>query len=218
MNKNKKTISIIVVIIILSSYLFFYDKNKSIALGKRHNLTFVLGEEIRKRFPDRNILLLANPFKKHSFSDFDLEGIEGLKDAFDGSTEIQVAYPEIYPQFQNNPGSAILPMDTKTPLSYMVNPVSIDNLISEFPNHTILVSLIGIPFGIQNTKLWASPKHSVALIEPDMRIIGNENSARKSFVGGKIILACVTNGKDILTIDSTNINNILANKKYLLGY
>ena len=218
MNKKEKVVFIVITFIVLISCYLFLENDKEKALNKRHNLTFVLGEEIKKRYPDRKILLLANPFKKHSFSDFDSEGIEGLKDAFGGSTEIQVAYPEIYPQFQNNPGSAILPMDTKTPLSYMVNPVSIDNLISEFPNHTILVSLIGIPFGIQNTKLWASPKHSVALIEPDMRIIGNENSARKSFVGGKIILACVTNGKDILTIDSNNINNILANKKYLLGY
>lgn len=218
MKRKHKIISVIVLIIIFILCFFFFDENKRKALNKRHSVTFVLGKEIKNRLPDCNILLLANPFKKHSFSDFDLKGIEGLKDAIGESSEIEVAYPEIYPQFKENPGSATLPMDTKTPLSFMVNPASIDNLIHEFPNHTIVVSLIGIPLGIQRTKLWASPKHSIALIEPDMRIIGNENSAIKSFVGGKIILACVTDGKDIVTIDSNNISNILANKKYLLGY
>ena len=218
MKKNKKTISIIVVIIILSSYLFFYDKNKSIALGKRHNLTFVLGKEIKKRFPDKNILILANPFKKHSFSDFDSKGIEGIKDALSGSTDVQVAYPEIYPQFKNNPGSALLPNDTKTPLSYMVNPASLDNIMQKFPNHTMVVSLIGIPMGIQKTKLWASTKHSIALIEPDMRIIGNVNLVKKSFATGKISLACVKDSENIQIIDGNNISSIFANKKYLLGY
>ena len=218
MKKNKKAISIIVIIILLISYFFFYDENKSIALSKRHNLTFVLGKEIKKRFPDNNILILANPFKKHSYSDFDLKGIEGIKDSLRGSVDVQVSYPEIYPQFKNNPGSVLLPNDTKTPLSYMVNPASLDSLMQKFPNHTMVVSLIGIPMGIQNTKMWASTKHSIALIDPDMRIIGSMNLVKKAFATGKISLACVKDGENIHVIDASNIASILVNKKYLLGY
>ena len=218
MKKNKKAISLIVLTILLLSYLFFFDNNKSNALGKKYTSTFVLGKEIKKRFPANNILILANPFKKHSFSDFDLKGIEGLEDALSGSAEVQVAYPEIYPQFINNPGSVLLPNDTKTPLSYMVNPSSIDYLIEKFPNHTTVVSLIGIPLGIQNTKLWVSSTHTIALIDPDMRIIGNVHSVKQAFNKGKISLICVKDSEKTHIIDNNNISSILENKKYLLGY
>ncbi len=209
------TISVICIIFI---YSFLFKDSRSGALSKRQNLTYVLGTEISKRFPNKNVIILANPFKRHSHSDFDLKGITGLKDGLEDSTKVQVVYPKIIEQYKANPGAVPLPIDTKTPLSFMINTLALDDAIGKYQDHSVIVSLIGIPFGVQKTKFWNSNFYKLVLIEPDFRVLGNLDNAKNAFYTDKISLVCLHNDQKVNIIDKSNIINILNNKKYMLGF
>ncbi len=215
---NKNYIILLIIAICIFIYFFIFKDSRSGALGKRQDLTYVLGTEISKRFPNENVIILANPFKRHSHSDFDLKGITGLKNGLENSTIVQVIYPEIIEQYKENPGAVPLPIDTKTPLSFMINTLALDSAIGKHQDHSIIVSLIGIPFGVQKTKFWNSNFYKLVLIEPDFRVIGNLENAKNAFYTDKISLVCIHDDKDINIIDKSNVINILNNKKYLLGY
>lgn len=166
------------------------------ALTSREIATRVLAEYLSDRFPEAKALVIGNPFSQRSGQDpevyaFEQASIEGLKKGFGISEKIKVAYPELRPEFFQQPQSVYVDPKTTTPLSYLVAPDSFQSLVRAHPGFDVVISLIGLPIEIQNSELWRAPRPRLALILPDWRLIGGPGAIRHAVESGKIAAAVI---------------------------
>lgn len=197
------------------------------ALVARREAMRQLGERITKLKPGTKALVLANPFAKDSgFFDekrrFEQAAVEGLIQGFGSASNVKVVLPQLRPEYLANPQSVVIPPDTRTPLSFLVQAGSVEQLADANPDHRVIVSLIGLPMEIDQLKIWAvSDVRSFALLEPDLRLLGAPETAALAFENGKILAAVAEDPASAgapLVITRENIRTVLQKSPKALGY
>lgn len=199
---------------------------KSAALDAREQLMELLGTRIATLRPKCKVLLLANPFAQkaghfHESSQFDRAGLRGLQKGLGNDSSITVVIPEIRPEYIENPSSVIIPPDSKTPLSFLIQPASIDRFAEAHPECNVIVSLIGLPLGIDQLKVWnEKDPRSFALLLPDLRVLGPRSAVVAAFQQGKLLAAGIQDqmsGEPVI-VTRDNIVQILEQQPQTLGF
>lgn len=200
--------------------------SKGAALNDREEAMRSLGSTLAQLRPGSPVLVLANPFAQDSGfldekSQFERAGLRGLKEGLGQQTPVTVAAPDIRPEYFSNPSSIFIAPDSKTPLSFLILPDSVDRLAAAHPECQVLVSLIGLPVGVETLKLWDSKDpRSLALLLPDLRVLGSPAQAADAFERGKIVAAVVESDTpgSFLVVTSTNILEVLERHPHRLGF
>lgn len=168
------------------------------ALGHRELATQVLAEHLAATLPGAQALVLSNPFVQRSSPPpqvraFEAAGVAGLKKGWGEKVRLlAIAYPDLKPAALENPGALVLDPHTTTPLSFLTAEGAWDTLCRTHSNVDVLVSLIGLPLGVQNLECWRNPKPRFALLLPDLRMVGDAPAVKQAFRQGKL-LAVVLN-------------------------
>jgi hypothetical protein len=170
---------------------------KTAALAARERAMELLGQRITELRPGRNILVLSNPFTRKSGylserNQYERAGVSGLRKGVAGRATITVVFPEIRQEYFDNPQSIPLPPDTRTPLSFLMDPASVERLAEAHPECGVIVSLIGLPARVDTLTLWnEKDPRSFALLLPDLRLLGAPAVAVGSFQCGKLLAAVI---------------------------
>lgn len=163
------------------------------ALGQRGLATQVLGHYLAEHFRGQKAIIFANPFTKkpgqpREVYQFEKAGLRGLERGLGSAVPIEaVVYPEIRPEFRENPRAVYIP-STTTPLSYVIAENTWDETVKQHPGVGILISLIGLPVNLRQTEVWKrdqGPK--IALLLPDLLMVGNQAAIRQAILSGKIV-------------------------------
>lgn len=199
---------------------------KNAALAARQQAMEMLGQSIAKQKPACKVLVLSNPFTKESGmlderAQFERAGIRGLRKGL-GDLSVTVVFPEIRPEYFADPQSVLIPSDSRTPLSFLIRPGSVATLADANPQCTVIVSLIGLPAGIDQEKIWnPDDARTFALLLPDLRILGPSEKAVEAYEQGKILVAVVEDslqpGKHLI-VTRNNVAEVLKRQPQALGY
>ena len=165
------------------------------AMDHRELAAHRLAETIRASGADATVVVLANPFTRekghppaiYSFQEVTLQGFRdsGLKVA-------KVAYPALKEGAAANPLSVSMPSGTTTPLSYLARTDAFDQIIAEHPDASVLISLIGLPANPFSCAFWQpNGGPPLALLLPDLWMIGDRGAIRRAFHSGRILAAVV---------------------------
>src|SRR2546426_271671 len=166
------------------------------ALDNRLLAMQMLGEWLARKFPGQRALVIGNPFtqkrgQRKEIYAFDAAAVGGLRKGL-GQQIVLVAeaFPEVRSEFLQQPDSVQIDPKTTTPLSYLVAEKSFDALAQKHSDCGILVSLIGLPANLSAADFWRranGPK--LALLLPDLRVVGERAAIRSAFKAGKIAAA-----------------------------
>lgn len=165
------------------------------ALDRREIALRVLGEYLASQAAGQSVLIVANPFSRQpnqprEVSAFESVAIAGLKSGWRDSLPLAgVAYPELTEAARRDPSSVPMPADASTPLSFLTTSRAWDQLVEQHPEASVVVSLIGLPAGLEGMSWWKKPKPRVALLLPDLRLVGDASSVVAAFRSGKILAA-----------------------------
>jgi hypothetical protein len=99
-----------------------------------------------------------------------------------------VAFPELKAEAQNDPRGVFIDAETTTPLSYLVAPGAFDKLLAQHPECNLIVSLIGLPADLAQTKCWRDERTKFALLLPDLRFAGNAAAVKRAVQSGKLVV------------------------------
>jgi hypothetical protein len=208
------------VAVALFALLFRKSSPQNVALTGREQAMELLGARITELRPKCSVLVLANPLTKNS-GKFDRAGLHGLRLGLGSHSSLSVAFPEIKPEYAASPQSVPVPQDSRTPLSFLIEPASVDELAEAHPHCRVIVSLIGLPVGADKLKVWGEKDpRSFALLYPDLRLLGPPAEAVAAFQRGKLLAAVVddpTSGKPLI-VTKDNIVEVLEQKQKALGY
>lgn len=200
---------------------------KNAALTAREHALEKLGEAIARLRPGCKVLVLSNPFTKESGlldtkAQFERAGIRGLREGLGEKVPVTVVFPEIRPEYFTTPESVIIPPDSRTPLSFLIRPGAVEKLADAHPDCNVIVSLIGLPEGIDRGKLWRrDDPRSFALLLPDLRLLGPPEKAVEACQRGKLLAAVAedaTQPGTPLIITSNNIHQVIQRQPQALGY
>lgn len=187
----------------------------------------MLGLQIAKLLPKCKVLVLSNPFTKRAgyFDEkcqYERASIRGLRKGLGKGSSVTVVFPEIRPEYFANPQSFAIPPDSRTPLSFLMQPSSVDQLAEAHPECRVIVSLIGLPAGVHRLKIWNEKEsRSFALLLPDLRLLGPPAQAVESFQQGKLLAAVHYDPQlsgDPLIVTKDNILEVLEKQPGVLGY
>ena len=199
---------------------------KRAALSARQDAMEMLGARIAKLRPECKVLVLSNPFSKKSGflnekSQFERAGLRGLHKGLGGHSRVTVAFPEIRPEYFANPQSVPIPPESRTPLSFLILPASVDQLAEAHPECRVIVSLIGLPLGVDRLKIWnkVDPR-CFALLLPDLRLLGPPAKAVEAFQCGKLLAVVAEEfaSGDPLIATRDNVVEVLERHPKALGY
>ena len=202
------------------------SSSKSAALAARERAMEMLGARMAKLRPECKVLVLSNPFTKESSylsesSQYERTSLRGLRKGLGGRSPLQVVFPEIRPEYMANSQSVLVSPDSRTPLSFLMQPSSVDQLAEAHPECDVIVSLIGLPVGVDRLKVWnEKDPRSFALLLPDLRLLGPPAEAVRAFQRGKLLAAVVQDPKsgDPFVVSRDNIMEILQQQPRVLGY
>jgi hypothetical protein len=163
------------------------------ALAQRVLATHGLADFLVSHGAGKKALILANPFTQRpgrpaEIYDFEAAGLEGLRRGFGKTIALgAIEYPALRPDYLRNPDSVRIAPQTTTPLSYLVAEDAFDMLAQRHPDCDLVVSLIGLPANLRRVQLWQkSGGPRLALLLPDLRLIGDQAAVRAAFRSGKI--------------------------------
>lgn len=165
------------------------------ALDRREVALRVLGEFVAAQAPGQRALIIANPFSQlpgqaPAVYAFEQAAVRGLKDGWGDRIQLAgVAYPELSAAAKRDPSSVPLPPDATTPLSFLTTERAWDEIAEKHADANILVSVIGLPVGIQGLGCWRKPAPRFALLLPDLRLVGDADATLAAFRSGKILAA-----------------------------
>jgi hypothetical protein len=185
-----------------------------------------LGACIAKLSPQCKVLVLSNPFTKaagylNEKSQYERAGIRGLRKGLGRNIPVTVVFPEIRSEYFTNRQSIILPPDCRTPLSFAIQPASVDQIADSHPECRVIVSLIGLPVGVDQLKVWSEKDpRCFGLLMPDLRILGSPAKAVEDFQRGKLLVAVTQDAQsgDPLVVTQDNIEAVLQRQPKTLGY
>jgi hypothetical protein len=198
---------------------------QSAALAARQHAMEMLGARIAKLRPECKVLALSNPFAKQSGyldekSQYERAGLRGLRKGLGGRSLVKVVFPEIRPEYLANPQSAIIPSDCRTPLSFLMQPASVDQLADAHPECNVIVSLIGLPVGVDRLKIWnEKDPRCFALLLPDLRVLGPPANAVEAFQREKLLVAVAEDSQsgEPLIVTRDNVGEVLKRQPKALG-
>lgn len=209
------------------AFLPRWSAPKSAALVAREHAMEKLGARIAKLRPDCKVLVLSNPFARQAGyldvkNQYERASLRGLRKGLGGRSPVTVVFPEIRPEYLANPQSIIIPGDSRTPLSFLVKPASVEQLIEAHPECRVIVSLIGLPAEVDRGKIWdEKDPRCFALLLPDLRVLGPPAKAVEAFQREKL-LAVVTEdffqSGDPLIVTRDNVLDVLKRQPKALGY
>jgi hypothetical protein len=165
------------------------------ALDSREVAARVLAEYLARRYPGAKALVLGNPFVQRpgqgpEIYAFERASIQGLQRGFGSRSSLEVVYPELRSEFLQRPEKVFVDPKTTTPLSFLISENTLDQLTQTHPGFELLVSLIGLPVNVRDSRLWReSEKPRLALLLPDWRILGDHDSIRASMKSEKVVAA-----------------------------
>ena len=199
---------------------------KSEALASREQLMEALGACIARLSPKSEVLVLSNPFAKASGyldqkSQYERASLRGLRKGLSRHATVTVACPEVRPEFYTDRQSIILPPDCRTPLSFVIQPGSVDQSADAHPDCRVIVSLIGLPAGVDELRIWSEKDpRCFALLLPDLRVLGPPEKAIEAFRRGKLLAAVAQDARsgDPLVVTRDNVEAVLDTHPEALGY
>lgn len=201
---------------------------QGVALTARERAMERLGERIAELRPGAKVLVLANPFSREAgYGDekrrFERVAIAGLRKGLGrgGAVDVEVVFPGLRPEYIADPASVVLPPDSRTPLSFVVRPESVDELASAHADRGVIVSLIGLPAGVEKLGVWrAEDARSFALLLPDLRVVGSAEEALAAFERGKVLVAVGEERAEgePLIVTRENAAEVLRQRPRALGY
>ena len=199
---------------------------KNAALAAREQAMERLGACLAKLRPECKVLVLSNPFAKNlgyldEKSQFERAGLRGLRKGLGGRSPVTVVFPEIRPEYFANPQSVVMSPDSRTPLSFLMRPASVDQLAEAHPECRVIVSLIGLPAEVDQLKIWSEKDpRGFALLLPDLRLLGPPAKTAEAFQRGKLlaVVAEESPSGDPLIVTRDNVGEVLNNQPKALGY
>jgi len=216
---------LIVTVVVVSRPILSGGKEMGEAVMSRQGAMQRLGASLSSEFGKKPVLVLSNPYTQKSgqskeIRQFEAAGIKGLKLGLGEKSLVEVVFPEIRAEYQEHPEKAVFPPNTKTPLSFLMEGASLDQLAASHPHCELIVSLIGLPVGIDQLQVWKDGKHRFGLLLPDLRVLGSKGKALKAIKSGKIAAVVVDDpqSQEALVIDSTNVEEVVSNRPQLLGF
>ena len=184
-----------------------------------------LGERIARLSPQCKVLVLSNPFTKDcGFLDdkrqYERAGVRGLRKGLGRDIPVTVVFPEIRPEYFTDRESIVWPADCRTPLSFAMQPSSLDQLAEAHPECRVIVSLIGLPVGVDQLKIWGEKDpRCFGLLMPDLRVLGSPAKVGEDFQRGKLLAAVTQDASgDPLIVTRDNIKAVLERQPKALGY
>lgn len=174
-------------------------RQENLALYRRLMATQHLVAHLAQTHSPSQTLILSNPFTQEDrenrrVESFESAAIEGVQKAFKNQVPDQsIIYPELKPGALENPESFPIPSFSTTPISFLLAPRSFDSIRTTHPNHTLWVSLIGLPWQITQTPFWQSlPPPALALLLPDLKQFPSFSELQSAFTSGKIVSMILT--------------------------
>ncbi len=165
---------------------------KSRSVVRRELAMQVLGEYLATKSPGARVLVLSNPFTQKSGQPkdvytFESAGVRGLKKGLGKQLTLDaVVYPTLNPLALQNPAAILMPPNTSTPLSYLTAEGAWDQILGQYPNAGVWVSLVGLPADLHSLQIWKGPSPKLALLLPDLSIVGDSTAILKAFQSGKL--------------------------------
>ncbi|MBE7504555.1 MAG: hypothetical protein HS113_30535 [Verrucomicrobiales bacterium] len=199
---------------------------QSAALASRQRAMAMLGARIAELRPHCKVLVLSNPFARTSGylsekSRYERAGLRGLRHGLGRGSPAKVVFPELRPEYLANPQSVFIPPDSRTPLSFLVRLASVGRLAEAHADHCVIVSLIGLPLGVERLKIWGEgDPRCFALLLPDLRVLGSPTEVIEAFRRAKLLAAVVEDSRsgDPLLVTRENIVDVLTRQPQVLGY
>lgn len=174
------------------------------SLGQRELAARVLGQFLASQFQPSTGLVFSNPFtqekgRRPEVYAYEAAGLNGLKQGL-GAQAIKVVFPEIKPEFRQDPNSAAIAPKTTTPLSYLTSANSWARLIQENADRPVVVSLIGLPADVTRLEAWRkSDGPRWAFLLPDWRVLGGRDAVRAAFQSGRVVAAVMERPSSLLS-------------------
>ncbi len=186
----------------------------------------MLGSRIAALCPDCRVLVLSNPYAEQAGylnekRQYERAGIRGLAKGLGGRQSVIVAFPKIRPEYASDPQFAAIPPDSRTPLSFLIQGESVDELAGAHPECRVIVSLIGLPVGVEDLKVWdAKDRRCFALLLPDLRVLGPPERAVEAFQRGKLLVLVTEDSRSgkPMVVARDNVGEVLQSDPKSLGY
>jgi hypothetical protein len=198
---------------------------KGSPLSAREQALQLLGARIAELKPGCKVLVLANPFTRESYLgqsvSFERTGLRGLRKGLGRKSPVKVVFPEIRPEYTANPQSILVPPDSRTPLSYVIRPESVEQLAESNAECGVIVTLIGVPVGVEGLKLWTEKDpRCFAMLFPDLRHLGPPDQVKAAFERGKLLAAVVEDARsgEPLIVTRENVAEVLEKQPKVFGY
>ena len=163
------------------------------ALGQRELATQFLGRYLAEHCPGKKAIVLSNPFSQktgqsRNVYQYEKAGLAGLRRGLGTSVKIEeVVFPDLRPEFLQNPASVFIDPATTTPLSYVVAENALDKIVKDHVGCDVLVSLIGLPADIRKTETWRRDDKRFALLLPDLRFVGDRSAIIQAIKCQKLV-------------------------------
>lgn len=199
LQQKNRIIAIVAGILVVSCAAWYGVFHANAApLSEREIATRVLGEYIRKRANAHAALIISNPYAEMASRTaeayrFEKAGQDGLRKGLAPDINVKIGYAKLKPDAIRDVTSIFVPPNTTTPLSYLVDDSSFDDLVRKNPDCDVIVSLIGLPANAPAAAFWqknGSPR--IALLLPDFSVLGDPSMIRHAFKSGKIVAAVIT--------------------------
>jgi hypothetical protein len=151
----------------------------------------VLGESLARQFPARKAIILSNPFvalpgASDEIRQFEQAALDGLERGWGNRLQLLGVFaPALRPEALTHPESLPMDPETKTPLSFLQTERAWDELLAQHPTTDVLVSLIGVPANLTALDLWKRPAPVLALLFPDLRMLGGWEGVAAAIASGK---------------------------------
>lgn len=191
----KRVVSILALVSFVAGIaLWFVFRNdpQGNTLDAREIATHRLAEHLAQNYAGQRALLVSNPFTERDGTAREIvamekAGIAGVRKGLGDRVRLEaIAYPELKAEARANPRGVFIDGETTTPLSYLVAPDSFDRLVEKYPDCELMISLIGLPASLKQTRCWQSEKPRLALLLPDLRFVGDAAAVRRAVEAGKL--------------------------------
>jgi hypothetical protein len=174
-------------------WLFPWSRAQEKPLAQRELATRILAEHLSQRFSGQCAMVISNPFtqrkgQRREIYAFEEAGIRGLRQGFGNSIRLKaVLFPTVRPEFFQHPEAVYVDPKTTTPLSYLVSDDAFDTLARQHSDCALMVSLIGVPANLAQAEFWKNRERpKLALLLPDLRLLGTREAVRQAVKSGKI--------------------------------